>query len=63
MGHANPSVANRYRHALPGQLGEDARRLQVYLTGATAGKVIPLTGAQGVHERVQTHMVAGESAG
>lgn len=28
-----------YRHQLPGQLEEDARRLDEYLTGATAGKL------------------------
>jgi hypothetical protein len=46
MGHANASVANRYRHQLEGQLAEDARRLDDYLTGATAGKVVSIaTGA------------------
>jgi integrase len=42
MGHSNPGVAGRYRHLLPGQLAEDARRLDEYLTGATAGKVVAL---------------------
>jgi integrase len=42
MGHANPSVANRYRHQLEGQLAEDARRLDEYLSGAVAGKVVRL---------------------
>jgi integrase len=52
MGHSNPSVANRYRHALEGQLAEDAERLDTYLVGARAGKVIPLpTGTRaGTHE-------------
>lgn len=43
MGHANPSVAARYRHLLPGQLAEDAARLDEYLSGATAGKVVSLS--------------------
>jgi integrase len=52
MGHSNPSVANRYRHQLEGQLVEDAKRLDKYLKGAAAGKVVPIrtgaqTGAQG----------------
>jgi integrase len=34
MGHSNPSVANRYRHQLAGQLAEDAARLDEYLSGA-----------------------------
>jgi integrase len=42
MGHANPSVANRYRHQLEGQLAEDARRLDEYLSGAVSGKVVRL---------------------
>jgi len=59
MGHANPSVANRYRHQLEGQLAEDAARLDAYLSGAAAGKVVQLpTGAQtGAHE-VQTRLAA-----
>ena len=53
MGHSNPSVANRYRHQLEGQLAEDAARLDSYLTGAVSGKVVPIqtgarTGAQAV---------------
>jgi integrase len=44
MGHANPSVQARYRHQLEGQLAEDASRLEAYLAGATAGKVVALTG-------------------
>jgi hypothetical protein len=52
MGHSNPSVANRYRHQLERQLVEDAKRLDRYLRGAAAGKVVPIatgaqTGAQG----------------
>ena len=46
MGHRDDSITARYRHALPGQLEEDARRLDAYLTGAVAGKVPTLTGAQ-----------------
>jgi integrase len=45
MGHANPSVAARYRHQLEGQLAEDAAALENYLAGAVAGKVIALTAA------------------
>jgi hypothetical protein len=58
MGHSNPSVANRYRHALPGQLAEDAKRIEEYLTGATTGKVVPLTGAQAGAQGAQTRMAA-----
>jgi integrase len=43
MGHSNPSVANRYRHQLEGQLAEDAVCLDGYLTGALAGNVVPLS--------------------
>jgi integrase len=59
MGHSNSSVANRYRHQLEGQLVEDAARLDEYLTGATAGRVVPLlTGAHsGAHES-QTRLAA-----
>jgi integrase len=42
MGHSNPSVAGRYRHLLPGQMAEDAKRVDEYLAGATAGKVVEL---------------------
>jgi integrase len=43
MGHStNRTVAGRYRHQLAGQLAEDAERLDAYLTGATAGKVVAL---------------------
>jgi integrase len=41
MGHSNGSVANRYRH--PQQYAEDAARLDAYLSGAAAGKIVPLT--------------------
>jgi integrase len=59
MGHSNPSVANRYRHQLEGQLAEDAARLDAYLAGALAGKVVQLpTGAHpGAHE-AQTRLAA-----
>jgi integrase len=30
MGHSAPGVAGRYRHLLPGQLAEDARRVDEY---------------------------------
>ncbi|MGZ4391624.1 MAG: tyrosine-type recombinase/integrase [Gaiellaceae bacterium] len=42
MGHANPSVQARYRHQLEGQLAEDAARLEDYLQGAVAAKVVAL---------------------
>ena len=42
MGHSAPGVAGRYRHLLPGQLAEDARRLDDYLSGAMAGKVFAM---------------------
>lgn len=42
MGHANPSVANRYRH--PTQYTQDAALLDEYLTGAEAGKIVALEG-------------------
>jgi hypothetical protein len=59
MGHSNPSVANRYRHQLEGQLAEDAKRLDAYLTAAVAGKVVPLrTGAQTGTQAAETRMVA-----
>jgi integrase len=42
MGHANPSVQTRYRHQLDGQLAEDAARLEEWLAGSRAGKVVAL---------------------
>jgi integrase len=42
MGHSAPGVAGRYRHLLPGQLADDARRLDEYLAGAVAGKVVQM---------------------
>jgi integrase len=42
MGHAAKGVAGRYRHLLPGQIAEDANRLDAYLAGALAGKVVSL---------------------
>jgi integrase len=57
MGHSNPSVANRYRHQLEGQLAEDAARLDVYLVGASDGKVVQLpTGAQSGAREAQTRL-------
>jgi integrase len=59
MGHANSSVANRYRHQLEGQLAEDAVRLDAYLEGAMAGKVVALpTGTRTGTQDAQTRMVA-----
>ena len=45
MGHSSGTVAGRYRHLLPGQLAEDRERLDAYLAGAAAGKVVPLAAA------------------
>jgi integrase len=42
MGHSVPGVAGRYRHLLPGQIAEDASRLDEYLSGAVAGKVVEM---------------------
>jgi integrase len=42
MGHSRGGVASRYRHLLPGQLAADAAKLDAYLSGATAGKVVAL---------------------
>lgn len=39
---ANYSMRARYTHALEAQLAEDAQRLDDYLRGAVAGKVVPL---------------------
>jgi len=47
LGHASTSVGRRYTHAIDGQLAEDAKRLEEYLIGAAAGKVVSLaTGAR-----------------
>jgi integrase len=46
MGHAASGVAGRYRHMLPGQLSEDAAKLQAYLAGNEAGKVVAIALAQ-----------------
>lgn len=55
MGHSNPTVQARYRHQLPGQLEEDARRLENYLTAAAAGKVVAIeTGARTGAQAAQT---------
>ncbi|HEX2459339.1 MAG TPA: tyrosine-type recombinase/integrase [Vicinamibacterales bacterium] len=40
MGHANHSVSRRYRH--PSQYAEDSARLDEYLSGVEAGKVVSL---------------------
>ena len=42
MGHSAPGVAGRYRHVLPEQIAEDAKRVDAYLAGATAGKVVEM---------------------
>jgi len=42
MGHSALGVAGRYRHLLPGQIAEDASRVDDYLTGSTAGKVVEI---------------------
>jgi integrase len=42
MGHVAKGTPGRYRHLLPGQMAEDARRLDEYLAGATAGKVVQM---------------------
>ena len=55
MGHSNPTVANRYRHQLEGQLVEDAERLDAYLRGAVSGRVVSLSaGAHGGAHVAQT---------
>jgi integrase len=47
MGHSTGrTVAGRYRHLLPGQLAQDAERLDDYLSGAAAGKVVTIAVAQ-----------------
>jgi hypothetical protein len=56
MGHANHSVASRYRHQLEGQLAEDAARLDAYLSGATSGKVVQLP--TGTHTGTQREEIA-----
>ena len=45
MGHSNSSVARTYRHQLEGQMAEDAKAVDAYLSGAVAGKVVPLAAA------------------
>jgi integrase len=42
MGHSAKGVPGRYRHLLPGQIAEDASRLDEYLSGAIAGKVVEM---------------------
>jgi integrase len=48
MGHSAPGVAGRYRHLLPGQIAEDAKRLDEYLAGAAAGKVVDIRRVEAV---------------
>jgi integrase len=49
LGHANHAVGRRYTHGFREQLAADAAKLDEYLSGATAGKVVPLpaTGTEG----------------
>jgi integrase len=42
MGHADGGVARRYRHQLEHQLREDAERLEAWIAGAIAGKVVAI---------------------
>jgi integrase len=42
MGHSSSSMRARYTHQLEAQLAEDAQRLNEYLVGAAAGKVVPI---------------------
>ena len=42
MGHSARGVAGRYRHLLPGQIAEDAKRVDEYLAGTNAGKVVEM---------------------
>jgi len=46
MGHSSGTVASRYRHLLAGQLAEDGAKVDAYLAGATAGKVVAPAAAQ-----------------
>jgi integrase len=46
MGHSAGGVAGRYQHLLPAQIAEDAQRLDAYLAGSAAGKVVPLAVGQ-----------------
>lgn len=46
MGHSARGVAGRYRHLLAAQMAEDAGRVDAYLAGTGAGKVVPLAAAQ-----------------
>jgi integrase len=45
MGHSRGGVASRYRHLLPGQLADDARKIDEYLAGAVAGKITSIRAA------------------
>ena len=42
LGHADVSVTGRYRHTIDGQLAEDAHRIDEYLAGTIAEKVVAL---------------------
>jgi integrase len=46
LGHSRGTVQGRYRHILDGQLEDDAKRVDAYLAGAVAGKVVALAAAQ-----------------
>ncbi len=42
MGHSSKGVTDDYRHQLPGQATEDAKRLDAFLAGVAAGKVVAI---------------------
>jgi integrase len=46
MGHSSGTAASRYRHLLPAQITENAKSVDRYLAGVTAGKVVQLAAAQ-----------------
>jgi integrase len=55
LGHASSSIGRRYTHSIEGQLTEDAKRLDEYLSGAVAGKVVAIaTGAPTGARRAET---------
>ena len=59
MGHSRTGVASRYRHQLRGQLAEDARRLEEYLTAEAAQVVALPTGARTGAKAPQTASLSG----
>lgn len=46
MGHSRGGAAEGYRKLLPDQIAEDARRLDAYLSGSVAGKVVEISRAE-----------------